>query len=65
MQPLFTAENKVPVGIRLSREAVTIIQAMARRLGISRAAVVEMAIRALNDRLNEAKWGRPAGKDGE
>lgn len=42
---MYCMANKIPLGLRLSPEAVTIIQELAKNLGVSQAAIVEMAVR--------------------
>jgi|GEM_PF-2699318 len=38
---------KIPIAFRLSPEAIELLRALAKRLGLSQAGVVELAIRAL------------------
>ena len=39
--------NKKSIGFRLTPEAITIIKELAKKLGVSQADVVEMAVRKL------------------
>jgi hypothetical protein len=39
--------NKEPISFRLTPEAIRLIKEMAKRLGVSQAAVVELAVRKL------------------
>jgi hypothetical protein len=43
------SDDKVPVNLRLSAEAVRQADELKKQLGISRTAVVELAIRAYSD----------------
>ena len=39
--------NKEPISFRLTPEAIRLIQELAKKLGVSQAAVLEMAVRKL------------------
>ena len=41
--------KKVACGFRLSPEAIDIVRELADRLGVSQSAVVELALRKMND----------------
>ncbi len=47
-----TRPSKNPTSMRLSPEASDLIAALAKRYGISRASIVEMAVRALKQGLD-------------
>jgi hypothetical protein len=47
--------NKIRVGYALSRECLDLIVALARKLGLSKSGVLEMAVRKLAEAENISK----------
>lgn len=50
-----------PTSFRLSAEAVAIIEDLAKRLGVKRSAVVELAVRTLRDTTTKTPKGKTGG----